>query len=84
VAFRSTRTALFGRYRFTHVSPEVELRDANIGRTTLRNGLDTHSAVIGLLPLVAAGGSAGSPAPEAAGKGRFFPTPLGIPYTKGI
>jgi hypothetical protein len=26
----------------------VELRDANIGRTTLRTDLDTHSALIGL------------------------------------
>ena len=40
--------ALFGEYRFTHVSPEVELRDANVGRTTLRTDLDTHSALVGL------------------------------------
>ena len=40
--------ALFGEYRFTHVSPEVELRDANLNRTTLRTDLDTHSALIGL------------------------------------
>ena len=40
--------ALFGEYRFTHVSPEVELRDANLNRTTLRTDLDTHSALVGL------------------------------------
>ncbi|HZP35475.1 MAG TPA: outer membrane beta-barrel protein [Methylomirabilota bacterium] len=49
VAFQIFKNlALFGEYRFTHVSPEVELRDANIGRTTLRTDLDTHSALIGL------------------------------------
>jgi len=40
--------ALFGEYRFTHVSPEVELRDANLNRTTLRTDLDTHSALVGI------------------------------------
>jgi opacity protein-like surface antigen len=40
--------AVFGEYRFTHVSPEVELRDANLNRTTLRTDLDTHSALIGI------------------------------------
>lgn len=40
--------ALFGEYRFTHVSPEVELRDANVNRTTLRTDLDTHSALLGI------------------------------------
>jgi opacity protein-like surface antigen len=40
--------ALFGEYRFTHVSTEVELRDADINRTTLRTDLDTHSALVGL------------------------------------
>lgn len=40
--------ALFGEYRFTHVSPEVELRDASNRKTTLRADLDTHSALIGL------------------------------------
>jgi len=40
--------ALFGEYRFTHVSPEVELRDANLNRTTLRTDLDTHSALLGI------------------------------------
>ncbi|HSE04316.1 MAG TPA: outer membrane beta-barrel protein [Methylomirabilota bacterium] len=40
--------ALFGEYRFTHVSPEVELRDASNGRTTLRTELDTHSALFGI------------------------------------
>jgi opacity protein-like surface antigen len=40
--------ALFGVYRFTHVSPEVELRDASNGRTTLRADLDTHSALFGI------------------------------------
>jgi hypothetical protein len=40
--------ALFGEYRFTHVSPEVELRDANLSRATLRTDLDTHSALVGL------------------------------------
>jgi opacity protein-like surface antigen len=40
--------AVFGEYRFTHVSPEVELRDANLSRTTLGTDLDTHSALFGL------------------------------------
>ena len=40
--------ALFGEYRFTHVSPEVELHDANLSRTTLRTDLDTHSALVGI------------------------------------
>ena len=40
--------ALFGEYRFTHVSPEVELRDASDRKTTLRADLDTHSALFGL------------------------------------
>jgi opacity protein-like surface antigen len=40
--------ALFGEYRFTHVSPEVELRDANLHRTTLRTDLDTHSVLLGI------------------------------------
>jgi hypothetical protein len=40
--------ALFGEYRFTHVSPEVELHDANLNRTTLRTELDTHSALLGI------------------------------------
>ena len=40
--------ALFGEYRFTHVSPEVELRDANLNRVTLRTDLDTHSALVGI------------------------------------
>src|SRR5512137_449465 len=40
--------ALFGEYRFTHVSPEVELHDANFNRTTLRTDLDTHSALVGI------------------------------------
>lgn len=40
--------ALFGEYRFTHVSPEVELHDASNGRTTLRADLDTHSALFGV------------------------------------
>jgi opacity protein-like surface antigen len=40
--------ALFGEYRFTHVSPEVELHDANLSRTTLRTDLDTHSALLGI------------------------------------
>ena len=40
--------ALFGEYRFTHVSPEVELRDASNSRTTLRADLDTHSALFGI------------------------------------
>jgi opacity protein-like surface antigen len=49
VAFQIYKNlALFGEYRFTHVSPEVELRDANVGRTTWRTDLDTHSALIGL------------------------------------
>jgi opacity protein-like surface antigen len=40
--------ALFGEYRFTHVSSEVELHDANLNRTTLRTELDTHSALLGI------------------------------------
>jgi opacity protein-like surface antigen len=40
--------ALFGEYRFTHVAPEVELRDASDRKTTLRADLDTHSALFGL------------------------------------
>jgi opacity protein-like surface antigen len=40
--------ALFGEYRFTHVSPEVDLHDANLNRTTLRTDLDTHSALLGI------------------------------------
>ncbi|MGH7299568.1 MAG: outer membrane protein [Candidatus Rokuibacteriota bacterium] len=40
--------SLFGEYRFTHVSPEVELRDASNRKTTLRAELDTHSALIGI------------------------------------
>lgn len=40
--------AVFGEYRFTHVSPEVELRDANLNRVTLRTDLDTHSALVGI------------------------------------
>lgn len=49
VAFQVYKNlALFGEYRFTHVSPELELRDANIGRTTLSTDLDTHSALVGL------------------------------------
>ena len=40
--------ALFGEYRFTHVSPEVELHDASLNRTTLRTELDTHSALLGI------------------------------------
>jgi opacity protein-like surface antigen len=39
---------LFGEYRFTHVSPDVELRDANLARTRLGTDLDTHSALVGL------------------------------------
>jgi opacity protein-like surface antigen len=40
--------ALFGEYRFTHVSPDVELRDASLGSATLRTELDTHSALLGI------------------------------------
>jgi opacity protein-like surface antigen len=40
--------ALFGEYRFTHVSPEVELRDASNRKTTLRTDLDSHSALFGI------------------------------------
>jgi len=40
--------ALFGEYRFTHVSPEVELRDASNRKATLRTELDTHSALFGV------------------------------------
>jgi opacity protein-like surface antigen len=40
--------ALFGEYRFTHVSPDVELRDASNRRTTMSVDLDTHSALFGI------------------------------------
>jgi opacity protein-like surface antigen len=40
--------ALFGEYRFTHVAPDVELRDASLNRATLRTDLDTHSALFGI------------------------------------
>jgi opacity protein-like surface antigen len=40
--------ALFGEYRFTHVSPEFELRDAALNKATLRTELDTHSALVGI------------------------------------
>ena len=39
---------LFAEYRFTHVSPDVELRDANLSRVRLGTDLDTHSALVGL------------------------------------
>ena len=39
---------LFGEYRFTHVSPDVELRDANLARTRLGTDFDTHSALFGV------------------------------------
>ncbi|HEY7204555.1 MAG TPA: outer membrane beta-barrel protein [Methylomirabilota bacterium] len=39
---------LFGEYRFTHVSPDVELRDANLSRVRLGTDLDTHSVLVGL------------------------------------
>ena len=39
---------LFGEYRFTHVSPSVELRDANLSRVGLGTDLDTHTALVGL------------------------------------
>ena len=49
VAFQIYKNlAVFGEYRFTHVSTDVELRDANLNRATLRTDLDTHSALIGL------------------------------------
>jgi opacity protein-like surface antigen len=40
--------SLFGEYRFTHVSPDVDLRTANLGSATLRTDLDTHSALFGI------------------------------------
>jgi opacity protein-like surface antigen len=40
--------ALFGEYRFTHVSPEFELRDAALNKATLRTELDTHFALVGI------------------------------------
>ncbi len=40
--------ALFGEYRFTHVAPDVELRDASLNSATLRVDLDTHSALFGV------------------------------------
>jgi len=39
---------LFGEYRFTHVSPHVELQDANLAQVRLNTDLDTHTALIGL------------------------------------
>jgi opacity protein-like surface antigen len=39
---------VFGEYRFTHVSPEVELRDAANRKTTLRTDLDSHAALFGI------------------------------------
>jgi opacity protein-like surface antigen len=40
---------VFAEYRFTHVQPTVELRDAaTLDRTPLRMDLDTHSALVGL------------------------------------
>jgi hypothetical protein len=39
---------LFVEYRFTHVSPDVELRDASTNRVKLSTDLNTHSALIGL------------------------------------
>ncbi len=40
--------SLFGEYRFTHVAPAVDLRDASLGGATLRTELDTHSALFGI------------------------------------
>jgi opacity protein-like surface antigen len=40
--------AVFGEYRFTHVAPEFELRDAALNKATLRTDLDTHSALVGI------------------------------------
>jgi len=46
---------LFAEYRFTHVSPDVELHDASTNRVKLSTNrvklstdLNTHSALIGL------------------------------------
>ena len=39
---------LFAEYRFTHVSPDVELHDASTNRVKLSTDLNTHSALIGL------------------------------------
>jgi len=39
---------LFGEYRFTHVSPNFELHDANTNRANVSTDLNTHSALIGI------------------------------------
>jgi len=39
---------LFAEYRFTHVSPDVELHDGSTNRVKLSTDLNTHSALIGL------------------------------------
>lgn len=39
---------IFGEYRFTHTSPEFEIRGAAAARATFRSDLDTHSGLAGL------------------------------------
>lgn len=40
--------SLFAEYRFTHVSPDVELHDASTNRVNVSTDLNTHSALIGI------------------------------------
>ncbi len=88
VAFQVYKNlALFGEYRFTHVSPEVELRDANLNRTTLRTDLDTHSA-LSASPPAGSGPAALDTRPRLTRPRRpareVLPAAPGrIPYTKG-
>jgi opacity protein-like surface antigen len=39
---------IFGEYRFTHTSPEYEIRGASASRATVETDLDTHAGVAGL------------------------------------
>lgn len=39
---------VFGEYRFTHVSPDFEIRDSSAAKAIFKPDLDTHSALIGL------------------------------------
>ena len=39
---------VFGEYRYTHTSTDVDLRDSSLARTRLQTELNTHSFLIGL------------------------------------
>ncbi len=39
---------VFGEYRYTHTSPEFEIRGASAAKATVRTDLDTHSGLAGL------------------------------------